>query len=227
MSATVGSRLSMDPARLSNSFWAYVPGVAVPDEVVEARRAFAASFPSDSEQGTTALNYAKPGALNDVLKFHAAQRDASRTHLVAENAGLFVLRYPYHSNKPMEAWLDRVPTGGQLRMNLVITPSWHFGTTEAQMDANGKKFARTNVYEVEVQFPDGRRQRLKFDVNGRATTAKSCTSDQEVFATASPVIAIDLKSYRGQDIIIRAWPTGSAGVLGFREARETTLHVAA
>lgn len=225
MSNSIGSTLRVDLARVDSTFWSYVPGLQVPNPIVDIRKSFAAAHPAGSPKGLTSLSYSKPGCLADVKKFLASKRDASTTHLVAENAALFVVRYPHCSGKPMEAWLDGMPPDGKLRLNLAITPSWHFGATEAEMDKNAKHYARSNVYEVEVAFPDGKLQRLVFDVNGKSTTAQTCQSEQEVLATSSPTFDIDLGHYRGQDVAIRGWPRGSCGVTGFREARETILHV--
>ena len=91
--------------------------------------------------------------------------------------------------------------------------------------AMGEKFSKENVYNVEVRLPDGQRLRKTFDVTGKETTSRFVNEDKAYHATTSPDIEVDISKYKGQTIVVTGWPNGSAGVGGYREARETHIHL--
>jgi hypothetical protein len=208
--------------------------VRVPQEIVDVRVQQATTQgPTrhydgrEIDKGWTGLNFVQKGATERVLDHHKGVRDAGRTHVASDNADLFVLRYAYSSHKSMEAWVQNPPKDGKLSLNVVITPSWHAGSNDAEKQKNGEKFGRENIYNVEVRTKSGELvTSMKFDVEGnerkpgeRFTAARSHT------ASMSPDILIDMKKYAGNDLVIRAWADGSAGVAGYQEARETVLHL--
>jgi hypothetical protein len=136
-------------------------------------------------------------------------RDASWGVAASPNASLHTLRYSYGTHKGMEAWVaDGPPPGEKLKMQVICTPSSHNG------DANFETWAKTNTYEFEIRYPDGKRERKSFKVNGQTPE----------YASASPVIEIDVAKYAGKDIEILGWPSAT-GVGGYTEARKTTLHL--
>lgn len=91
--------------------------------------------------------------------------------------------------------------------------------------AMGEKFSKENVYNVEVRLPDGKRLHKTFDVTGKETTSRFVDEDKAYHATTSPDIEVDISKYKGQTIVVTGWPNGSAGVGGYREARETHIHL--
>lgn len=88
----------------------------------------------------------------------------------------------------------------------------------------GMKFARENVYNVSVALPGGTTVRKRFDSEGN-DPPKPGRKDTAYTATNSGEIEIDISAFAGKDIVIQAWPDGSAGVDGYREAREIRLHL--
>ena len=114
--------------------------------------------------------------------------------------------YGYGTHKPMEAWLTKVPADGKLSMNLIATPSTHAGSTEEECQKNFDTFAKTNVYNLEVVYPDGTRELKKFDVKGNSPPefGSSKPSPTKQTASVSPEIVIDLAVWAGKgDIRIR------------------------
>lgn len=88
----------------------------------------------------------------------------------------------------------------------------------------GMKFARENVYNVSVRLPDGKVIKKRFDSEGN-DPPKPGRKDHAHTASNSGEIEIDISAYAGKDIVVQAWPDGSAGVGGYREAREIVLHL--
>lgn len=88
----------------------------------------------------------------------------------------------------------------------------------------GMKFARENIYNVSIRLPDGKVIKKRFDSEGN-DPPKPGRKDTAHTATNSGEIEIDISAYAGKDIVVQAWPDGSAGVGGYREAREITLHL--
>lgn len=168
------------------------------------------------------------GSLEPMLREMKSSRDAGNAVVVANNATLHTLTYCYGTHKPMEAWLTKVPADGKLSMNLIATPSTHAGSNEEECQKNFDTFAKTNVYNLEVVYPDGTRELKKFDVKGNSPPefGSSKPSPTKQTASASPEIVIDLNVWAGKgDIRIRGWADGSAGVGGYPEHRETILHL--
>ena len=166
------------------------------------------------------------GAFSAVMNQMKERPDAGRALVVADNASLAVLRFGYGTGKPMEAWLQEAPRGKSLVLNVAIAPSCHAGDTPGEKSKNYELFGRTNVYNVEVAYPDGTVERMKFDVRANDVVAGDKPAyEHPVYATLSPDITIDLDRARGKNVVIRGWADGSAGVAGYRERRETILHL--
>jgi hypothetical protein len=176
--------------------------------------------------GKTTVAELPPGAFSAVMNQMKERPDAGRALVVADNAALAVLRYGYGSGKPMEAWLTEPPKGKSLVLNIAIAPSCHAGETPGEKSKNYELFGKTNVYNVEVAYPDGTVERMKFDVRANDVVAGDKPAyEHPVYATLSPDITIDLEKARGKNVVVRGWADGSAGVAGYRERRETILHL--
>jgi hypothetical protein len=91
-------------------------------------------------------------------------------------------------------------------------------------EAMGEKFSRENIYNVRIRLPDGKTITKRFDTEGN-DPPKSGRLANSNNATNSPEIEIDISGFDGKDVIIQAWPDGSAGVGGYKEAREIKLHL--
>ena len=208
----------------------------VPTALTEARKQQAAEYRNadgterlvrhdgrDMPFGSTTHRKLPAGSFDGELRRMRNGRDAGNAVLVADNANLHTLTYCWGTHKAMEAWLSQVPKNGQLVVNLICTPSTHAGSTDAQKAENFEKFAKTNVYNLEVLFPDGTSQKMKFDTDGNSPPKGPSSRSQ--YATPSPNVVIDLQKWAGQDIRIRGWADGSAGVEGYKEHRETILHL--
>lgn len=91
-------------------------------------------------------------------------------------------------------------------------------------EAMGEKFAKENVYNVVIRLPDGKTIKKRFDTEGN-DPPKPGRRDHSNTATNSGDIEIDIAAYAGKDIVVQAWPDGSAGVGGYKEAREIVLHL--
>lgn len=168
------------------------------------------------------------GSLHAMLSEMKSSRDAGSAVVVANNATLHTLTFCYGTHKAMEAWVTKVPADGKLSMNLIATPSTHAGSTDAERRKNFEKFSKTNVYNLEVIYPDNTREVKKFDIEGNSPPNFNERNPAEggQKATASPEFTIDLNKWAGKgDIRIRGWADGSAGVEGYKEHRETILHI--
>jgi hypothetical protein len=80
-------------------------------------------------------------------------------------------------------------------------------------DALRRHFAMTNTYNVRVTLPDGRKLELRNVPRNKP--------DQAEYSTSFP---IEFPAMRG-NTIVEAWPTGSAEVAGYVEARRYHLHI--
>jgi hypothetical protein len=168
------------------------------------------------------------GSFSAMMSQMRSSRDAGNAVVVANNATLHTLTYCYGTHKPMEAWLTKVPADGKLTMHLIATPSTHVGSTAAEQKKNYDTFSKTNVYNLEIIYPDGTRELKKFDVEGNSPPKYDSRnpSPKAHTASASPEFTIDLHKWAGKgDIRIRGWADGSAGVEGYKEHRETVLHL--
>jgi hypothetical protein len=177
--------------------------------------------------GSTSRAQLPPGSFGPMLRKMQGSRDAGNAVVVADNATLHTLTYCYGTHKPMEAWLTKVPADGKLKMSMFITPSTHAGSTNEEKMKNFELFSRTNNYNLEIIYPDGTRERHKFDVKGNSPPVHNSKNPAErgETATASPEFTIDLNKWAGKDVRIRGWADGSAGVEGYIEHRETILHL--
>jgi hypothetical protein len=176
--------------------------------------------------GKTTVAQLPAGAFSAVMNTMKDRPDAGRALVVADNADLAVLRYSYGSGKPMEAWLTAPPKVGQLVLNVAIAPSCHAGNTPGEKSKNYELFGKTNVYNVEVAYPDGSVDRLKFDVRANDVgPGEKPSYEHPVYVTLSPDIKIDLERAQGKSVSVRGWADGSAGVTGYRERRETIIHL--
>jgi len=90
--------------------------------------------------------------------------------------------------------------------------------------AMGEKFSRENVYQVVVKTPDGKRHEKIFDASGKESE-EGKRYDKPYHATLSPEISIDLSEFAGKEVVVEAYPHGSAGVGGYAEARRTIIAV--
>jgi YD repeat-containing protein len=181
----------------------------------------------DMPFGSTTRARLPEGSFAEVLRKMKGSRDAGNAVVVADNATLHTLTYCYGTHKSMEAWLTKTPPDGKLKMNMVLTPSTHAGGSAEDKKKNYENFCKTNVYNLELIFPDGSRQQVKFDVKGNSPPVHGNSNPATTgeTATASPEFEIDLAKWAGKDIRIRGWADGSAGVEGYIEHRETILHL--
>lgn len=163
------------------------------------------------DKGSTGTERLPAGSLPRVVSQLARSRDAARSMVVAQNADLHVLRYSYTTHKPMEVWISNPPADGKLKLQLVMTPSWHDGSTAQQQQERGEYYARNNEYSVSVKLPGGRRE---------VTSGIKITKAPE-YATASGVLEIDL-STKG-DIVVEGWPSATFPG-GYIEARQFIIH---
>jgi hypothetical protein len=177
--------------------------------------------------GSTNRAQLPAGSFSALLRKMQGSRDAGNAVVVADNATLHTLTYCYGTHKPMEAWLTKVPEDGKLKMNMIITPSTHAGSSAEEKRKNFDLFGSTNHYNLEVIYPDGTRDRVKFDVKGNSPPVHGAKNpaDRPETASVSPDFTIDLKKWAGKDVRIRGWADGSAGVEGYIEHRETILHL--
>jgi hypothetical protein len=178
--------------------------------------------------GSTDAAKLPAGSFAQQLRELRDYRDAGNAIVSVDYATLHRLTFCYGTDKPMEAWLTKVPDNGKLSINVIITPSTHAGSSAADKKKNFDLFSKTNNYNVEVVYPDGTTTRLKFDVEGNSPPVfgNSKPASKGITASASPDIEIDLNKWAGKgDIRIRGWADGSAGVGGYIEHRETVLHL--
>ena len=176
--------------------------------------------------GKTTVAELPARAFSEVMNTMKDRPDAGRALVVADNADLAVLRYSYGSGKPMEAWVTSPPSGKSLVVNVAIAPSCHAGNSPGEKAKNYEIFGKTNVYNVEVAYPDGTVERMKFDVRANDVGPGDKPSyEHPVYVTLSPDITIDLERAKGKSVSVRGWADGSAGVGGYRERRETIIHL--
>ncbi|MDP2344123.1 MAG: hypothetical protein Q8O67_24410 [Deltaproteobacteria bacterium] len=94
-----------------------------------------------------------------------------------------------------------------------------YGATDEGKWAGGdvlkRQFAMTNSYNVRVTLPDGQRLEMSNVPRGKV--------DQAEYSTKIP---IEFPAMKG-NTIIEAWPSGSAGVAGYTEARQYKAHIGA
>jgi len=179
----------------------------------------------ERDLGNTSNHSLPPKGFSPILRQMANRPDAGNAIFIANNATVHTLKYAYTSHKPMEAWLENPPADGKLSFCIAISPSIHAGSNRSEKLENYKKFGKTNIYNLEVIFPDGKREHIKFDVEGNKDPKRGYEASKSYTATLSPDIEIDLDKYKGQDVKIRGWADGSAGVGGYQERRETVLHL--
>ncbi len=106
---------------------------------------------------------------------------------------------------------------GELRVTAAEVSA--FGATDegkqAADDVRRRAFALTNTYNVRVILPDGQRLELR--------NVERNNADAVEYATKIP---IEFPARRGTTVI-EAWPTGSAEVAGYVEARRYRMHIGA
>jgi hypothetical protein len=83
----------------------------------------------------------------------------------------------------------------------------------AANDALRRHFAMTNTYNVRVTLPNGQKLELRNVPRNKP--------DQAEYATSIP---IEFPAMKG-NTVVEAWPTGSAEVAGYVEARRYHLHI--
>jgi hypothetical protein len=213
----------------------------VPKELKDVAAAHAAKHPDDlDDKGYAGVSFIEKGSVKNVVGYAADLKDAGNAMTVAKNASLYQVGFSYHAARPKEAWIMDAPKDGKLQLQVVITPSWHanawdspkpadpkddapqavwdayekaYEKYDASCEASATRFALTNTYNVSVTYPDGSVDKKSFSVNGK----------EPEWASASPVVEIDLKKHKG-DIVVRGWADGSAGADGYASARVTILH---
>lgn len=82
-------------------------------------------------------------------------------------------------------------------------------------EALRRNFAMTNTYNVRVTLPDGQKLELRNVPRNK--------TDQAEYSTKIP---IEFPAMKGTTIV-EAWPTGSAEVAGYVEARQYKMHIGA
>lgn len=90
-------------------------------------------------------------------------------------------------------------SGGSLPVTALFPVSGHVGQAEAA------RYARTNVYNVEIEYADGTSETMRINSTGFVTEK-----------------TLDLKLKKGTNFV-RFYAEGSAGVGGFRSGREIEL----
>jgi hypothetical protein len=140
---------------------------------------------------------------------HWGHYDASRMVALPVDPAvtLRAVSFEYHSNKPMEAWLDAVPASKKLALQVVTCVSGHDGLPHA-------RFATENVYVAEVSGPSGRQQSAPFGPG---------VSQREEYSSVSPALTFDVS--QPGDYVVTCAPRGSAGTGGYVEARKLVIHV--
>jgi len=88
---------------------------------------------------------------------------------------------------------------------------------------HGEKFSKENTYNVQVKVDGKVIKQLKFDVTGKEGGSGRATDSHH--STLSPEFELDYDALKGKNVVIDAWPDGSAGVGGYEEARRTTLNL--
>jgi hypothetical protein len=89
--------------------------------------------------------------------------------------------------------------GGAFPVTALLPVSGHVGQAEAA------RYARTNVYSVEIEYADGTSETMRVNATGYVTEK-----------------LLDLKLKKGTNFV-RFFPEGSGGVGGFRSGREIEL----
>jgi hypothetical protein len=220
----------------------------VPPALVARAQKQLAKAPNDpGDRGFAGPMFVAKGSVDGVLKYAASLEDAGNAIPVAKNADLHMVGFSYHSGDRREAWLGNKPADGKLRLQVVLTPSWHKSDVpeptappdppedapQAVWDKYEKDFA---AYEkaFDRYAASGKEWATKFaktntyHVTVTYPGGKVDRVDFKVngktpeWSSASPEIAIDLKQ-KG-DIVIRGWAEGSAGADGYASARVTVLH---
>lgn len=120
---------------------------------------------------------------------------------------LRTVSFEYHSNKPMEAWLDAVPASKRLELQVVTCVSGHDNLPHA-------RFATENIYEARASGPTGALTSPAFGPG---------LSHREEYASVSPPLTLDIS--RPGDYVVTCAPRGSAGTDGYLEARKLVIHV--
>ena len=93
--------------------------------------------------------------------------------------------------------------------------------------AMGMKFSRENSYNVRITAGD-KTITKRFDNRGNEIGPRDRPkrTDKTHTATTSPEVEIDISQLAaGDKVVVQAWPDGSAGVHGYREARETVINL--
>ena len=197
------------------------------DAIQQAQRARHPYDPNaDRDPGGSSDFSVRQGSVGSIQRQLSRSRDAGNTMLTADNANLHVLRHNYTSHRGMDAWVISRPKDGKLKLNLTITPSWHAGGDDDKRCIElGKEFAKTNIYNLKITYPDGTTETKRFDVEGNENPKRGYRAAKEHYATISPDFEIDMDKWKGQTVKIEGWADGSAGVGGYIEARQTNLHL--
>jgi hypothetical protein len=201
-------------------------GPQVPQQVRDVQRAAATNHP---EHAGTSVNYINANSHKDVQSHLAPkpQRGVASMSMASANTEMWIVRHSYHSGEPQRGFLANEPPGGKLKLRMTITPSGHDGRQKAE------QYAKENTYVARVGYYDNNRfvelDKKQFDGEGIETDKKSVQKNKAHWAASSPEFEVDLKDFRakhpGKDLVMQGWPSFSAGVFGYVEARETRIKV--
>lgn len=155
-----------------------------------------------------------------------------------QNADAHVMSYNYKTNRGDDLYLMDLPPDGQLKLNIVASPSAHDG------DAKYHEYAKTNVYFVHAQYTSkstGKTVYLQKDGQFRPerppSTVRNGTPGAEKmmsfevedkkdgeYASVSPDVTIDLNDVAG-DLWVGGFAKFSAGVGGYVDGRKNMIHL--
>lgn len=156
----------------------------------------------------TDLSAGSMAAVKQALASWGHFEASKMTAVPQEGVTMRLVAFEYHSNKPMEAWLDQVPEDKIMELNVATCVSGHDNLPHAT-------FARENVYVAEVRGPDGKV--VQTPAFGPGLTK------QEEYASVSPRLTFDIS--KPGDYVVTCAPRGSAGSGGYIEARTLVLHI--
>ena len=105
----------------------------------------------------------------------------------------------------IQRWgLSRLKNSGLIHMILKLTVSGHVGDTDAERQANAKKWALTDTYDIVAVHADGRQEVLV-----RQARSKGIVTLQE----------LDLQLVKGEILQMEYRRSGSLGPYGYQEGR--------
>ena len=131
-------------------------------------------------------------------------------------AGAFVIHAPsplvtfhsYGSDLPQDVKITKALPNGRLDMTIAMNVSGHDFKDQPNRDALLTARAKTNSYNIQVTYPDGRTELMSgIKANGSLHTVQD----------------ISISNVKPGEIIVEVWPDGSAGVGGYVEGRRLVI----